>query len=371
MDSIDVNKIEKIYSRYAEENNLLPIKISDFYMAKVKKEIKAIGKGGPLYLSVYPTLDKITVHSSHETRDFVEEYKHMPVYGADYIIQKYDDRVLVILTDTCFAHCQYCFRTYNLSHYQRNQLKETIINKTKVLKKYLLSHPEIKEVILSGGDPLTLQIDTLSYVLSELSGWIIRMHTRAIVYNPSIFTEQIINLLSAYNVKLVFHINHPYEICSVVTNVIETLDKAYIRMYAQFPLLRGINDNYIVLSKLLGLMDELHIRPISVFIPDPIKFGTSYRISYNRILNIMDDLCWKTPSWINSVRFVLDTTYGKVRRENLIKREGNCLYFLRGEHIIKYYDLDEGIDVPSSLNRLLWKNNIEEEANVREHTNDE
>lgn len=348
--------IKNKYEKIAKIENLLPIKVTEFYMDKIKEEVANIGVGGPLYRSVLPLSERWELKSSHETRDYVEEYKHMPVDGADYIIQKYKDRVLFIVTDVCFAHCQYCFRTYNLSKFQNSNLKSTIMEKTKTLTNYLVKHPEIKEVILSGGDPLSIGFDNLKYVFENFSKWNIRLHTRAIVYQPNVFTNDIIKLLKDYNVRLVFHINHPYEICKVVESKIQEIDKIGAHMYAQFPLLRGINDHYLVLEKLLEKMDELHIRPISIFIPDPISYSANFRVSFKRITQIMDDLNWNTPSWINSVRFTMDTTIGKVRRENIIKKEDKKIVFSREGKVVEYFDLDEGIDKNSEIQKLLWKN---------------
>lgn len=343
------------YNNYVKKENLLPIKISDFYLEKVKEEINSIGIGGPLYKSVFPTKERLTMKTSNETRDYVEEVKHMPVKNCDYIIRKYSDRLVFIITDVCFSHCQYCFRTYNLSKFQSNNLKQKITEKIHVLKKYLLENTEIKEVIFSGGDPLSIGYDNMKYVLEELQGWNIRIHTRSIVYNPNVFDNKMINLLKKYNIRLVFHINHPYEICDVVENKIQEINKSGIRIYSQFPLLRGINDNYLVLKKLLLKMDELHIRPLSIFIPDPISYCTSYRLKFKRIIKIMDEINWNTPSWINSTRFTMDTTIGKVRRENIIKWKDNCITFSRDGKEVKYYDLDDSLDKPTDIKKLLWK----------------
>ncbi len=348
-------ELQEKYKQLVETDNLLPIKISNFYMKKLIEEINTIGKGGPLYRSVIPVKDKIKLKTSVETRDYVEENKHNPVKNCDYIIQKYKNRLVFIITDVCFSHCQYCFRTYNLSKFQQSNLKETIKNKILILKKYLHSQPEIREVIFSGGDPLSIGYENMKFALDELKQWEIRIHTRAIVYEPTIFTEEMIDLLSKHNVRLVFHINHPYEIDEVVEEKINDIRKAGIRMYSQFPLLRGINDNSKVLIKLLIKMDELNIRPLSIFIPDPISYGAVNRISSNRIEKIMDEVNWNTPSWINSTRFVMDTTIGKVRRENIIKKEDKCITFARDGKTVDYYDLDDGIDIPSNVNILLWK----------------
>ena len=343
------------YEKLVEEDNLLPIKISSFYKEKVLEEVHAIGKGGPLYRSVIPTFEKINVKTSVETRDYVEEKKHNPVENCGYIIQKYNDRLILIVTDVCFAHCQYCFRTYNLSKFQRSNLKETIKEKVEVLKKYLSQNSNIEEVILSGGDPLSIGYDNLKYVLDNLKDWNIRIHTRAVAYNPAVFTKEIIELFSEYNVRLVFHINHPYEIDDVVEKKINEINEKGIRMYSQFPLLRGINDNSQVLIRLLLKMDELHIRPLSIFIPDPISYGAANRVSMDRIFKIIDEVNWNTPSWINSVRFTMDTTIGKVRRENILEIDGKRIVFMREGKTVDYYDLDDGIDVPSDIKKLLWR----------------
>lgn len=349
-------ELQERYHQLVESDNLLPIKITNFYMKKIIEEIDTIVRGGPLYRSVIPVKDKIALKTSVETRDYVEEDKHNPVENCDYIIQKYENRLVFIITDVCFAHCQYCFRTYNLSKFQQSNLKETIENKISILKDYLKANPKIKEVIFSGGDPLTIGYDNMKFALEELKQFDIRIHTRSIVYEPSIFTKKMIALLSEHNVRLVFHINHPYELDDVVEKKINEIRQSGIRMYSQFPLLRGINDNSKVLIKLLIKMDELNIRPLSIFIPDPISYGAGHRISANRIEKIMDEVNWDTPSWVNSTRFVMDTTIGKVRRENVIKREGKCITFARDGKTVDYYDLDDGIDIPSSIDRLLWKN---------------
>lgn len=353
-----IDKTLKVnYEDLVKKDSLLPIKVSNFYRKKIEEEVQTIGICGPLYKSVIPTKDKLELKTSIETRDYVEENKHMPVKNVDYIIRKYDNRLVFIITDICFAHCQYCFRTYNLSKYQAGNTKKTIVEKITTLKNYLKNNKEIKEVIFSGGDPLSIGYENLEYALKSLKKWDIRIHTRAIIYKPSVFTNKIISLLKEYNVRLVFHINHPYEICEQVQGKIKKICKAGIRMYSQFPLLRGINDNSLVLIKLLEIMDNLHIRPLSIFIPDPISYSACFRLSFKRIIKIIDEVNFSTPSWINSTRFTMDTTIGKVRRENIVKWIGNCITFSRDNKEVKYYDLDEGIDTPTPIKTLLWKEN--------------
>ena len=345
------------FNDLVKKDALLPIKVTPFYMKKVKEEIASIGKGGPLYKSVIPVKEKIAIKTTYETRDYVEEYNHMPIDNADYVIQKYKNRILLIITDVCFSHCQYCFRTYNLSKFQQSNLKENIQNKIKNVKEYLKKNNDVKEIILSGGDPISIGYDNLKYVLEELKGYKIRLHTRSIVYDPNAIDGEIINLLKNNNVRLVFHINHPYEIDEEVEQKIKEINKNNIRMYAQFPLIRGINDNAKVLIKLLEKMDDLNIRPLSIFISDPISYGAAYRVSLKRVINIINEVNWSTPSWINSVRLVMDTTIGKVRIENIKKWEGSHVVFSREGKEVDYYDLEEGIDIPTPIEKLLWRDN--------------
>ena len=102
-------------------------------------------------------------------------------------------------------------------------------------------------------------------------------------------------------------------------------------------------------------MDELHIRPLSIFIADPISYSAAFRIKLKRIIDIINEVNWTSPSWINSVRFTMDTTIGKVRIENIIYWEKNHIIFSREGKNVDYYDLDDGIDNPTPLKTLLWK----------------
>ena len=94
-----------------------------------------------------------------------------------------------------------------------------------------------------------------------------------------------------------------------------------------------------------------------MFIPDPIKYSGLYRLGLARLFNIIDELNLSTPAWVNATRVVLDTSFGKVRRENLVEwdRERNIAFFERDGVRIEYPDLPASLDIPGDIRQLLWR----------------
>lgn len=158
------------------------------------------------------------------------------------------------------------------------------------------------------------------------------------MYEPKAFTAEKIDLFAKHNIRLVFHIVHPYEICGDVSEKIKKLRERKIRLYNQFPLLRNTNDHHFVLYQLLEMLDQMGVRNLSIFIPDPINFSAAFRVRLSRVWRIADRLNATSPSWINSTRFVFDSKSGKARRENYIAtddrdvatfmRDGSPILFL-------------------------------------------
>ncbi|MDR2467979.1 MAG: radical SAM protein [Spirochaetaceae bacterium] len=344
-------ELEARYLELAARERLLPVKITPFYRTQLNEEIKAIGIGGPLYRTVLPTEERLSLHVDGETADYINEVSHAPP-AAPYIIRKYPDRVAFIITERCFAHCQYCFRAYKLSDEKKSTPLE---EKLAALTSFLSLHNEIEEVVITGGDPLILSDENLETTFKSLVRWKLRLHTRAPVYHPERITPALSALLNQHHVKLVLHINHPYELCEPVCNALSLLHNQGVLLFAQYPLLRGINDQFAVQKELLEQLTELHIRPLSIFIVEPNKYSASFRLCMRRIEEIIDMLQWQTPSWINSVRFVLDTEIGKVRRENIVMRTNREIVFRREGKETRYLDFPAELDIPGKLPVLLWK----------------
>ena len=355
------DKIFSLYDDLVKTSGVLPIKVTNFYNLKIKAEVAKIGTEGPLYRCSFPTEEKVGLSVAGEMPDYVRDKNNMPKNLGNFLIQKYDDRVLLLLSEKCFGHCQYCFRTQLLSVGQSSDC-QSIENSIGEIVKYIKKHNKIREVIFSGGDPLFLGPDRLKKILGRIAKDVdkinFRIHTRSIVYCPEIFNEKLCSVLKKHQVRLVFHIAHPYEICDKVEKKIDFISSFGIRMYNQFPILRNINDHEQVLAKLLEKIDQLGVRQLSIFITDPISYGASFRMPLKRVFAIIDKLNMQYPSWINSFRLVLDTPIGKVRRENIISwnKKTGIVIFERGKQTVSYHDFPAELDKPGEIKKLLWKN---------------
>jgi KamA family protein len=327
----------------------------------VEEEVRALGaRTGPLYRCVYPTPERLKVRAPGEVPDFVADRGNMPNGLDDVVVHKYDDRVLFLITQHCAGHCMYCFRQDVLSD-QIVRPAPRIESKLDLLVAYLRARPQIQEVILSGGDPLSVPVASLELVLRRLREETdvqhVRLHTRNVVFAPHTLTKRRCEMLAESRARLVFHVVHPYELVSAVNACVLRARSHGVRCYAQFPLLRGVNDHPRVLERLLGALDDLDVRPLSMFVPDPINYSASFRIGLARLFAIVDELHVSTPAWINAVRVVLDTPIGKVRRDDMVAwdRDSGRVIFERCGQRIEYVDLPQELDVPGDLATLLWK----------------
>ncbi|WP_434524781.1 radical SAM protein [Photorhabdus asymbiotica] len=359
---VKINEQFRLQNAY---DNLLPIKVTRFFQQKIDEEVAALGHTeGPLHRMIYPTKERLLVRAPGEVADFVDDRENMPEDAPGNIIQKYQNRMLFMPTSTCVSHCQYCFRQDVLS--EQHETGKTELDKAILeLGSYLSTHPDIQEVILSGGDPMTLPMESLQSIISVIKSHAqvksIRIHTKTISYFPQVFkSDEKLRFLASAGVRLVFHLTHPYELCEVVRKTIKRIQDTGIRCYNQFPILRQINDHPEVLRRHLETLDCLGIRNLSVFIPDPINFSAPFRINLARLVNIINELNWRSPSWINSTRFVMDTKVGKVRREDMTHydAERGIAIFERDGKTIHYPDFPANLDIPGEIKTMLWKDYV-------------
>jgi L-lysine 2,3-aminomutase len=178
------------------------------------------------------------------------------------LIHKYQNRVLIITSGNCAVNCRYCFRKL----YDYDSVKFTQA-KFKSVKEYILTHKNINEIILSGGDPLSLSNNNLEFLITEINDLkqikFLRIHTRFPVVIPQRIDEGFLKILKDSNKKIIFvlHINHPNEIDSLFKNYMKKLTAEKIQLLNQSVLLKGVNDNKHILYELSQKLIEIGIMP--------------------------------------------------------------------------------------------------------------
>jgi len=223
----------------------------------------------------------------------VSDEQYSPVKG---LIHKYPSRVLLIATSVCAIHCQYCFRQ-NFDYVSNDVLKNW-----PAIENYLMNKKEVSEVILSGGDPLTLSDKKISKLLNkiELIGHIktVRFHTRTAVVIPSRITHELIDMLNKTKLQVVFvfHINHAREISDEFMKNVERL-KAHT-LLNQSVLLRDVNDSAKVLSELSSKLFESNILPYYVHLLDKVSGAERFLVTDKRAKEIYKTLQTLLPGYL-------------------------------------------------------------------------
>ncbi|MFT6068163.1 MAG: lysine 2,3-aminomutase [Bacteriovoracaceae bacterium] len=223
------------------------------------------------------------------------------------IIHRYKNRLLFLPTPLCPVICRYCFRKNELSEPDslfEGQLKETI--------SYLNKHPEVDEVILSGGDPLIMSDEKLESIFKSFAsiGTIkyLRIHTRTPIVLPSRVTDSFCDLLMKYGQvfnKLIvaIHLNHIDELDEEVRLSLKKLKNSGVELLSQSVLLKDINDDVQSLKNLFSALVDLGVRPYYLHHPDRVKGGmhfylslTEGRMLYHSLRDILPG--WSLPQYV-------------------------------------------------------------------------
>ena len=349
------------YEGLRQRTRLLPVKVSSFYQKKLNLEFEALAqREGPLHRVIFPSEDRLLQpHGLKEVDDHVEDRSHMPIKKAVFL-HKYADRILFMPTSECLSHCMYCFRQDFLEEQHESSSPLAWKKDLDHLLEYLKTHPEVQEVILSGGDPFILPAKVLNSIFVALKNVGIphlRVHTRSLVFNPGAFSPHHLEVCLKFDVRVVLHVVHPYEWCEQVSQKAQSWSKAGVRLYNQFPILRKINDHPKVLSTLIEKLEKDRVRTHSIYFPDPVQYSSCFRIPFLRLKAIIKEFQRTTPSWINGLRFSQDSPIGKLSPDELVSidHENHLIHYRRGDETVSLPDLPEHLDQTFDLKTLLWK----------------
>jgi lysine 2,3-aminomutase len=207
------------------------------------------------------------------------------------LVHRYPDRVLFLVNEMCAMYCRYCTRsrmvgdgnhTLNLSTY------EPALN-------YIREHKEIRDVLISGGDPLTLADRTLEFLISSLKAIphveFVRIGTRIPVTMPQRVTPELLAMFKKYSpIWMSIHFNHPSEVTPRVKHACNMIADHGIPMGSQTVLLRGVNDNPETMKKLFHELLKIRVRPYYIYQCDPIVGSKHFRTTVETGINIIQNL---------------------------------------------------------------------------------
>ncbi|MBI5887945.1 MAG: KamA family radical SAM protein [Deltaproteobacteria bacterium] len=260
----------------------------------------------PIRKQAIPRIEEFSV-SSCELVDPCGEDSHSPTSG---LVHRYPDRALLIVTDSCAMYCRYCTRRRMVGE----ELPPMSMERFKEAVKYLKSKKTIRDVLISGGDPLMMKTEVLEQYIKELRALphieIIRLGTRVPVTLPMRVNAELVNMLKKYHpLYLSLHFSHPREITPEVVKSCGMLADAGIPLGSQTVLLRGINDRPVVMKKLMQELLKIRVRPYYLYQCD-LAIGTNhFRTPVSVGINIMEELRGHTTGYAVPT-FVIDAPGG-------------------------------------------------------------
>ncbi len=247
--------------------------------------------------------------SGYELEDPLEEEADSPVPG---LTHRYPDRALLVTTHVCTMYCRFCTRK------RATMVRggwDAISRNDERMVEYVRAHSEIRDVIVSGGDPLTLPLPKLKFFLDNLSAIphvdVIRIGTRVPVTLPQkLYDRELIDVLaSADKVWIQTHFNHPREITPEAARVCKALLKAGMPVNNHTVLLKGVNDSLEVMRRLMRALLRIKVRPYYIFHCDPVIGAGHFRTSVWKGLEIMEGLRGHM-SGLGIPTYVIDSPHG-------------------------------------------------------------
>ena len=260
----------------------------------------------PIRKQAVPSADEL-YFAPEESADSLHEDTDSPVKG---LTHRYPDRVLFLLTDRCAAYCRHCTRRRLVGQTDNAMPKEQI----DACIEYIRNHPEVRDVLLSGGDALMQSDEMLEYVISSLRAIphveIIRLGSRVPVVMPQRITQKLCDMLKKYHpIWVNVHFNHPNEITPDAAAACARLADAGIPLGNQSVLLAGVNDCVHVMRKLVNDLVKIRVRPYYIYVCD-LSLGLShFRTPVSKGIEIIEGLRGHTSGYCIPT-FVVDAPGG-------------------------------------------------------------
>ena len=231
-----------------------------------------------------------SIVSPHEMTDPCAEDRDSP---APHLVHRYPDRVLLLATEHCAMYCRHCTRRRLVG----DDVREDVVSASKfdAAIEYIKSNKKVRDVLISGGDPLTLEDDVLEELIQKVRAIphveFLRLGTRVPVTLPQRITEKLVTMLKKYSpIWMSIHFNHPKEITKRCKNACDMLADSGIPLGSQTVLLKGINDRPYIMKKLVHELLQIRVRPYYIYQCDPVRGTQHFRTPVSVGINIMEKL---------------------------------------------------------------------------------
>jgi len=309
--SINAEDIEKVVKKY-------PMSINPYYLSLIKKQDDAI------WNQCIPDIKEIDDNFGME--DPLHEETDSPVPG---LTHRYPDRVLLLVSNRCAMYCRFCTRKRKVGMPYKTMSREDILKGIE----YIKEHKEIRDVLLSGGDPLLLDDSELEFIIKSIREIrhveIIRIGTRVPCTLPQRITQELCAMLKKYHpIYINTHFNHPNEITPISKRACEMLADAGIPLGNQSVLLKGINDNPAIMKKLVQKLLAIRVKPYYIYQADLTKGTNHFRTKVNEGIDVIKSLRGFT-SGMCVPHFVIDAPGGggkiPITPNYVVKEEGSSI----------------------------------------------
>ncbi len=301
--------------------SMLPVGITPYYMALVSDD----DSEHPLRRTVVPSLNEF-VRTEGEADDPLGEDGHSPVPG---LVHRYPDRVLLLALDYCTTYCRYCTRSRVVGHGEISASQERLERAFD----YIRRTPTIRDVLLSGGDPLSLKDDKLDWILTRLREIphveFVRIGTKMPAVLPQRITPELIKILRKHHpLWMSLHFIHPDECTPEAFAACARLADAGIPLGAQAVLLKGVNDDADTLRELTHRLLLMRVRPYYLYQCDPISGSAHFRTNVERGVELVRGLRGHTTGY-GVWTYVVDAPGGggkiPLQHQYVLGREGDEL----------------------------------------------
>ena len=261
----------------------LPVGITPYYMSLISHRDAT----SPLRRCVVPTIHEF-ITTPDEADDPLGEEHQSPVPG---LVHRYPDRVLLLALDFCSTYCRYCTRSrvvgHGALHPARSRLEQAF--------DYIRSNPQIRDVLISGGDPLTMSDERLNWILTNLRNIphveIVRIGTKVPAVLPQRITPQLVRMLRRHHpLMMSLHFTHPDECTPESYKACSMLADAGIPLGSQTVLLSGINDKVETMRDLVHNLLKMRVRPYYLYQCDPISGSSHFRTTVEKGVEIIRGL---------------------------------------------------------------------------------